>query len=356
MKTIKIKIPLALFFLLSLTRLSAQSNTVASGGEATGSGGNGSFTAGEVFYTYKSGSTGSVTEGMQQTDPIIIFNANGGTGTMSNQFMSYLASANLITNTFTRAGYNFAGWATTVTGTVAYADGASYTMSGTADVTLYAQWTLIVAPEAPVNLVATVPCDDQIEINFTAGADGGSPITNYEYTLDGTMWTAFSPAVTGTTVTVTDLTEGTTYTIQLRAVNAIGSGASATVTATINSAAIIYWGGTLMHTNSKSGVITLAAKVVLPVGADATQSQLRFLNRGTNQPISVWLPVNLVLANESHIGLASYQYSVTLGPAETERNITIGFELGGPNSCFTRNDVIDNVSITVKEVNSCGCN
>jgi hypothetical protein len=119
---------------------------------------------------------------------------------------------------------------------------------------------------------------------------------------------------------------------------------------------IIYWGGTLMHTNSKSGVITLAARVVLPVGADATQSQLRFLNRGANQPISGWLPLNLVVAHESHIGFASYQYNVTLGSAETERNITIGFELGGSGSCFTRNDVSDNVSITVKEVNSCGCN
>lgn len=52
----------------------AQSNTVAVGGEATGSGGIASISAGEVFYTYKSGSDASVTEGMQQsyvqcTDP-----------------------------------------------------------------------------------------------------------------------------------------------------------------------------------------------------------------------------------------------------------------------------------------------
>ncbi len=58
---------LALLFLLSLTKLSAQSNTVAAGGEATGSGGTASFTAGEVFYTYKSGSSASVTEGVQQS-------------------------------------------------------------------------------------------------------------------------------------------------------------------------------------------------------------------------------------------------------------------------------------------------
>ncbi len=222
---------------------------------------------------------------------------------------------------------------------------------------VYALYRVASAPDAPTNLVATT-CDSRANISFTAGAENGSPITNYEYTLNGGItWTAFSPSVTGTTVTVTNLTNGTVYNIQLRAVNIVGASAtSTTVTVTINSAAIIYWGGTLMHTNSKSGVITLAARVVLPVGADATQYQLRFLNRDTGQPISVWLPVNLVLAHESHIGFVSHQYSVTLGSAETERNITIGFELDDPNSCFTRDNVSDNVSIMVKEVNSCGCN
>jgi hypothetical protein len=57
----------ALFLLLSLTKLSAQSNTVAVGGELTGSGGTASITAGEVFYTYKSSASGSATEGMQQS-------------------------------------------------------------------------------------------------------------------------------------------------------------------------------------------------------------------------------------------------------------------------------------------------
>ncbi len=72
----------------------------------------------------------------------VTFNANGGTGIMSNQSIAYLASANLTTNAFTRTGYTFAGWATTSGGTVAYANGASYTMSAAANVTLYAKWTL----------------------------------------------------------------------------------------------------------------------------------------------------------------------------------------------------------------------
>jgi hypothetical protein len=62
------KIIITLVLLLScMLNIQAQSNTVTLGGEATGSGGTASFTAGEVFYTYKSGSTASVTEGVQQS-------------------------------------------------------------------------------------------------------------------------------------------------------------------------------------------------------------------------------------------------------------------------------------------------
>jgi hypothetical protein len=64
MKKIIVTLLLWLFCILGMQ---AQSNTVAVGGKATGSGGTASFTAGEVFYTYKLGSTASVTEGVQQS-------------------------------------------------------------------------------------------------------------------------------------------------------------------------------------------------------------------------------------------------------------------------------------------------
>ncbi|MBQ4585160.1 MAG: InlB B-repeat-containing protein [Clostridia bacterium] len=71
----------------------------------------------------------------------IIFDANGGSGSMSDMTIATDASANLTNNTFTKAGYTFVGWSTTKDGEVEYADGSSYTMGTNATYTLYAVWT-----------------------------------------------------------------------------------------------------------------------------------------------------------------------------------------------------------------------
>jgi uncharacterized repeat protein (TIGR02543 family) len=58
----------------------------------------------------------------------IIFNGNGGSGTMSNQIFDYLQTAPLKPNAFTFPGYTFMGWATSLenanAGIVAYGDAA----------------------------------------------------------------------------------------------------------------------------------------------------------------------------------------------------------------------------------------
>jgi hypothetical protein len=79
-------------------------------------------------------------------------------------------------------------------------------------------------PDAPTGLVATAG-NAQATISFTPGFDGGSPITNYQYSTDnGATFTAFSPSVTSSPVTITGLTNGVSYTIKLKAVNANGAG------------------------------------------------------------------------------------------------------------------------------------
>lgn len=71
----------------------------------------------------------------------VIFNANGGKGSMNPQEISTDASAKLSKAAFTKEGFIFAGWANSAIGGVAYADEAVYKMGEQSSYTLYAVWT-----------------------------------------------------------------------------------------------------------------------------------------------------------------------------------------------------------------------
>lgn len=87
-------------------------------------------------------------------------------------------------------------------------------------------------PAPPTGLSAQAG-DGQVEISFSAGADNGGAITNYLYSIDGIHYTPLSPADSVSPVLVSGLSNGTTYSITLKAVNAAGdSAASATVQVT----------------------------------------------------------------------------------------------------------------------------
>jgi hypothetical protein len=89
-------------------------------------------------------------------------------------------------------------------------------------------------PSAPTSLSATAG-NQTATISFTTPAStGGSSITNYQYSTNGgSTFTAFSPVNTTSPVTITGLTNGTTYSVQLKAVNAAGAGtASSSVSVT----------------------------------------------------------------------------------------------------------------------------
>lgn len=86
-------------------------------------------------------------------------------------------------------------------------------------------------PGSPLSL-CVIPSDSALTIIFLAGSNGGSPITNYQYSTDGTTFTALSPAQTTSPLTISGLTNGSTYTIYLKAVNSIGTSvASSAITA-----------------------------------------------------------------------------------------------------------------------------
>lgn len=74
---------------------------------------------------------------------IVVYNQNGGYGTMSSSIHTYSVYKNLSTNSFYKTGHDFIGWATSSTGNAVYSNGESVVDLSVIDggiVTLYAVW------------------------------------------------------------------------------------------------------------------------------------------------------------------------------------------------------------------------
>ncbi len=130
------------------------------------------------------------------------------------------AAATIATGTFTNKSFWFGGYQ--AGGTVSYDD-----VVVTEPVT---------GPFAPTGLAGTAG-DAQVSLSWTSGGDNGSAITDYtvQYKLSSAgSWSTFSDGTsTGTTATVTGLTNGLLYNFRVLAVNANGtSDPSSTANAT----------------------------------------------------------------------------------------------------------------------------
>ncbi len=155
--------------------------------------------------------------------PTISFDANGGTGPLLTQQILGNTSANLVSNTYSKPGYTFAGWNTLPSGLgTPYANGALYSM-GNGDITLYAQWTVdkeissfsIVSPVSVAgiitgnNIAVTVPFGTDVTAMTPSTIFKGSMLTpgpnvvqNYTAPVNYTV-TAIDTTTRVYTVTVT---------------------------------------------------------------------------------------------------------------------------------------------------------
>ena len=108
---------------------------------------------------------------------------------------------------------------------VTYGNGVFVAVARTGTNRVMTSGSLRSAPAAPTSLIATAG-DGSASIAFTAGADGGSAITKYQYKVGSGAWTD----AVGTTspITITGLTNYQTVRIRLRAVSSAGDGAAST--------------------------------------------------------------------------------------------------------------------------------
>ncbi len=87
---------------------------------------------------------------------------------------------------------------------------------------------VVVGPDAP-QVDDVIPGDGKLTVRFTPPTNnGGASITDYEYSTDnGATWV--STGSTTSPIVITGLTNGTSYNVQLRAVNSSGAGTASTV-------------------------------------------------------------------------------------------------------------------------------
>jgi gliding motility-associated-like protein len=184
-------------------------------------------------------------------------------------------------------------------------------------------------------------------INFTAPtSNGGSIITNYEFTTNGgTTWTAFSPLTTSTPVTVSGLTNGSTYPFQLRAVNAIGPGTASNTISTTISTVSTQAPFLISPASSSSNSTTFQINYTLPETPSAGTVRLTFTPTAGGTPAIVWTMDNTTSQSFTYV-IGSDPTTITnvLSGAAlpfTTYNITLSYQNanGDPAGIVTNTNV-----------------
>ncbi|MEO5715386.1 MAG: YDG domain-containing protein [Luteolibacter sp.] len=230
--------------------------------------------------------------------------SNGG-ATIS----SYIATSSPgnITGTLVQAGSGTIpvsgltnGTAYTFTVTATNSVGTSAASGASSSVTPYT------TPGAPT-INSITPGDSQLSVAFTAGTTGGSAITDYKYSLNGAPF--ISAATTSSPFIITGLTNGTTYSVQIRAVNAAGDGA---VSTSVN--------GTPVAPNTPSIVASPATLAAVTTTYGTASTTRTFTTSGTvlSGDLTVSAPTGFEVSTSAGSGYAtSLTLTATSGTVAT---------------------------------------
>lgn len=222
----------------------------------------------DYFYFYFPPSTSAQSQGTtvyaiwKAKTYTVSYNANGGSGAPSNQTKTYGVNLTLSSTRPTRTNYNFKGWATSASGSVAYQPGGTY--SSNAAVTLYAVWEVAAAPLTSVS---------NTEIGSSGTASWTKMNNSHSYKLVLTCGSA--PAVT---VNVAANSSSTSFTIPNTWLNYVTNSTTATATATLTT----YSGSTSLGSSSKTFTVSV------PSGVKPTISSFTASHYSANATVSGW--------------------------------------------------------------------
>jgi hypothetical protein len=80
-------------------------------------------------------------------------------------------------------------------------------------------------------------------------------------------------------------------------------------------------------------------------GGDIRNAKVKFVNRDNGTDISGWISVSTLVAADPKVGIVSFDYPITLGSTETDREITVGIIVD--NGYYYRNNTADNTVVVV---------
>ncbi len=184
---------------------------------------------GSIVLSYSSGAPGApvVVDGMPGDSSVALYWAaptDSGSTAVSNYVVQYATSP-------------YASWTTAseCTGTATSCDvtgltkgtGYEFEVAAVNDQGqgAYSAASDVVTPTGPPGspvITSVTPSDGSLSLAFTP-ASSSQPILDYEYSLDGgSTWT--SSGTTTSPAVISGLTNGTTYSVELRAVNSVGDG------------------------------------------------------------------------------------------------------------------------------------
>jgi hypothetical protein len=177
-------------------------------------------------------------------------------------------------------------------------------------------------PTQPLNLSYTA-LDTAVSVKFTSpDNNGGFSIANYEYsTNNGSSWTALSPPSVSDSMTISGLTNATTYQVKLRAVTPYGSGAASSTLAVTPGVTVYrnttYSSGTLDTVSGLPSGSTYTEGQTFSIAAAPARPNFRFM--GWSDGTSIYQPGATYTVARSNVNLtAQWRQSSLAGTTNSD--------------------------------------
>jgi len=232
-------------------------------------------------------------------------------------------------------------------GVTALVNGTTYTILiqainasgiGAASASVTATPSASVANAPIINSIT--PGNSTCSVDFSISFNGGAAITNYNYSINGgSTFTAFSPAQTTSPLTISGLTNGSTYSIKINAINSAGNSSASNATSVTLASTAPSAPTSLSSSNITSSSFSVGFTPGLTGGSSITNYSFSTDNGTTFRvfsPAQTTSPLAITTQSSGAALVAGATYSVKLkginaiGTSVASAAVSVTLSSGGP--------------------------